>query len=83
MSSTHVVSSRLHLDGIVAIAQLGQTKASDRGHVVDLGQQAAVSFSTQLDHRASEQVPLNSHLPTVARVNTWILWPTNIYKSFT
>ena len=52
----------LHLNGVVAIAQLSQTEASNGRHVVDLGQKVAVSLSSQLDHGASEQVPLDSHL---------------------
>lgn len=58
----YIVGSGLHLDGVVTVAQLGQTEASDGRHVVDFGQQVAVSLSSQLDDGASEQVPLDSHL---------------------
>jgi len=60
--TTYVVGSGLHLDGIVTITQLGQTKASDRCHVVNLGEKMAVSLCSQLDDRASKEVPLDSHL---------------------
>lgn len=50
--TTYIVSGGLHLNGVVTIAQLGQAKASDRGHIVDLGEQVAVALSSQLNDSA-------------------------------
>ena len=53
----------LHLDGVVAVAQLGEAEATHLGHLVDSLQQVlVVPLRAQLEDGAAEEVELHGHL---------------------
>ena len=49
-----VTSGRLHLDGIVTVAQLGQTEAAGRVERVDIRNKVAMTISAQFQYRATK-----------------------------
>ena len=56
-----VRGGRLHLDGVVAVPELGQAEAADLLERVDAGEKpVVVSFGAKAQHRAPEQVELQS-----------------------
>ena len=56
-----VRGGRLHLDGVVAVPELGQAEAADLLERVDAGEKpVVVSFGAKSQHRAPEQVELQS-----------------------
>eukprot|EP01137_Pigoraptor_chileana_P037394 Opistho-2@34399 len=58
-----VLSSRLHLNGVVAIAELGEAKASDFAEVVDaIEELAVVALRAKLQNSAAKKVPLHGEL---------------------
>ena len=64
-----VVGGGLHLDGVVAVGELGESEAADALEAIDRVEQLVVMLGAELEQRAAEQVELHGQLGGRRRID--------------